>query len=119
MNYKIKTVNASQKLATMISCVRKGQDQSGRDIDTWILDHRSKQDKGMFVPVEKQWSDKGYILCTLEGAHNDTIKVEFKYWGNCPNDIKSPDDAGILLGRFTELLINHFADLRINIEIIP
>ncbi len=119
MSYKIKTSNASQKLATMISCVKNGKDQSGRDIDTWEIDPRSKQDYGVFVHTEKQWKDKGYILCKLEANQDDVINVRFQYWNDCDKDIKSPDDDGILLGRFTELLINHFADLRINIEIVP
>lgn len=119
MDYKIQTTNAAQKLATIISCVKKGKDQKGKGIDTWTLDSRSKQDYGILIHTDGQWKSKGYIECTLVANHTDVILVEFKYWSDCNDNIKSPDDEGIVLGRFTELLINHFADLNIKIEIEP
>ncbi len=117
MSYKIKTVNASQKLATMISCVVKKKDQSGRDIDTWAIEQRPSGK--LFVHTDGQWRKKGYIRCSTEANQNDVINVRFQYWSDCDEEIKSPDDEGIILGRFTELLINHFADLNIKIEIEP
>ena len=119
MSYKIKTDNAAQKLATMISCVKKRKDESGREIDTWQIDGRSGANSGFFIHTEQQWEEKGYIHCSLSKLREDILLVCFEYWDECEEENKSDDDEGILLGRFTELLINHFADLNIKIKIEP
>lgn len=118
MKYTIKTLDASQKLATMISCVKKGKDQKGKDIDTWGID---KSEKGeVFVHTREQWDQKCCIYCEIPNQKEENIiKVEFYYWSKCKQEDRTEYDEGIVLGRFTELLINHFADLNIKIEIEP
>lgn len=116
MNYKIKSEDASQKLATLIECVKNGADSEERGIETWK--HKQGKHGDLLIHTADQWADKGYIKCTiLDNDRNDTIVVAFKYWSDCDEEIKSPYDEGIILGRFTELLLNHFQNLITKIEV--
>ena len=118
MSYKIKTDNAAQKLATMISCVENGKDPGEKDIDTWGI--KSYNDKKYFIHTRDQWDKKCCLYGeVLANGKNDTIAVSFRYLTTCKQEDRTEYDKGIVLGRFTELLINHFADLQINIEIKP
>lgn len=116
MEYQIKTTDATRKLATLIDCVRRGADSNERGIETW--EYREGRTGDLLVHIADQWAEKGFIKCkVLDNNRNDTIIPTFFYWRDCDEDIKSPYDEGIMLGRFTELLLNHFQNLITKIEI--
>lgn len=120
MKYKIKTVNATQKLAAMISCVKNGKDQSEKEIDLWKLIINTDNEE-LFVHTPDQWEKKCCIECKIEkNDKNDTIIAKFYYFKSVKNEDRNQNyDEGIILGRFTELLLTHFVDLDIKIEIEP
>jgi hypothetical protein len=80
-------------------------DANGKGIATWQVaeTHGNGQ---VLVYTSDQWTEKGCIALKQELGSNN-LQVRFYYWDSCEN--RENGDDKIMLGRFTELLLVHFA----------
>lgn len=79
--------------------------------ETWDI-KKTKKDEEVLVHTREQWKKKGFIrLKNNDDYEKDPyVLATFKYWTSFEDEDKNSNDAGYMLGRFTELLLVHFKD---------
>ena len=105
MNYIIYTPSAARLKKEIIERVEAKVDANGKGIATWQVAETDGSEK-VLVLTSDQWAEKGCIALKQEPGRN-VLQVRFYYWDSC-DDRENGDDK-IMLGRFTELLLVHFA----------
>lgn len=116
MNYIIKTADAKALRDTIISHVEKKIDPKKKEIRSWDVTTTDK-DEIVLIHVTDQWEDKGNLHLN-PSKNNKELEVEFKYWTKFKQEDRSGDEYKYLLGRFTELLLVHFWESGLKVEII-
>lgn len=113
MNYIIHTPSAAKLKNEILDRVTEKIDANGKGIATWQC-VETDSDERVLVHTTDQWAEKGCIALKQEPGRNE-LQVRFHYWDSYKD--KSNDDAKILLGRFTELILVHFSYYIDKIEI--
>ena len=114
MQYIIHTPSAANLKKEILTRVSEKIDANGKGITTWQCVETDKGDR-VLVHTTDQWAEKGCIALIQEDIRNE-LQARFHYWDSC-ND-KSNDDAKIMLGRFTELILVHFSYYIDKIEVM-
>ena len=105
MNYIIKTPSATKLKNEIIDCVSSKVDANGKGIGTWQCVETDASEK-VLVHTTDQWAEKGCIVIKSDISRNE-LQVRFHYWDSYSE--KDNADDKYMLGRFTELLLVHFA----------
>ena len=105
MNYIIHTPSAAMLKKEILDRVSKKVDANCKGIATWQVAETDGNGQ-VLVYTADQWAGKGCIALKQEPGSNN-LQVRFYYWDSC-EDRENGDDK-IMLGRFTELLLVHFA----------
>lgn len=105
MNYIIYTPSATRLKKEILDRILEKVDGNGNGIVNWQCVETDGADKAL-VLTEGQWAEKGCITLTQVAVRNE-LQVRFCYWDSCED--RDNDDDRIMLGRFTELLLVHFA----------
>lgn len=105
MNYIIHTPSATRLKKEILDRVSKKVDANGKGIATWQV-AETEGNGQVLVLTTDQWAEKGCIALKQVPGRNE-LQVRFYYWDSC-EDRENGDDK-IMLGRFTELLLVHFA----------
>lgn len=118
MKYIIQASNTDSLIKLIIKCIEQKKDEENKTIDTWKIIKKDKNES-LIVHNTGQWENKGVIV--LKKIPNDNeniiIDVSFHYWINCIEEERTEDDEKYLLGRFTELILVHFWNKIISVEI--
>lgn len=115
MNYTILTNGANKTIKTIFDSVKKGKDPNGKGIDTWGVTTTDK-DEEVLIHTADQWAEIGN-LHLIPNEDNKSIQIVFRYWSNWTKEHEKGDEERYILGRFTELLLVHFAAQYNNITI--
>lgn len=105
MNYIIHTPNTARLKKEILARVSQKVDANGKGIATWQVAETDGNGQ-VLVYTSDQWTEKGCIALKQELGSNN-LQVRFYYWDSCEN--RENGDDKIMLGRFTELLLVHFA----------
>lgn len=105
MNYIIQTPSAARLKKEILESVEAKADANGKGIVTWQIAETDAGEK-VLVHTRDQWAEKGGIVLGQVSGRNE-LQVRFCYWESCED--RNNDDDKIILGRFTELILVHFA----------
>ncbi len=115
MIYSIHTNDAEGLRNKIISCVKEKKDPRGKDIHSWDVTNTEKKEI-VLVHVTDQWEKKGCISLITNKEH-DLLIAKFKYWKSFKEKDRAGDEDKYLYGRFTELLLVHFYEGWVKVEI--
>lgn len=107
MNYIIHTPSAARLKKDILNSVEAKMDANGKGIVTWQIAEADAGEK-VLVHTRDQWAEKGGIVLGQVPGRNE-LQVKFCCWESCEG--RNNDDDKVLLGRFTELVLVHFAFL--------
>ena len=105
MNYIIQTPSARKLKEEILKRVSGKVDANGKGIATWQCIETDASEK-VLVHTTDQWAEKGCIVIKSDISRNE-LQVRFHYWDSYSE--KDNADDKYMLGRFTELLLVHFA----------
>ena len=105
MNYIILTPSAKKLKDEILSRVSAKVDGNGIGITSWQCVETDASEK-VLVHTTDQWAEKGCIVIKNDMSRNE-LQVRFHYWDSYSE--KDNADDKYMLGRFTELLLVHFA----------
>ena len=105
MNYTIHTPSAERLKKEILDRVSEKVDANGKGIATWQVSETDGNGH-VLVHTSDQWAEKGCIALKQEPGRN-VLQVRFYYWDSWED--RNNDDDKIMLGRFTEFLLVHFA----------
>lgn len=116
MRYILKTEDAAKLRNTILSCVKEKIDPKEKDIRSWNVITLKDSGEKVLIHTTNQWEDKGNLHLKVSKDNMD-LEVYFHYWSRFPEENRSGDEAEYLFGRFTELLLVHFWDNIMKVEI--
>ena len=105
MNYIIQTPSARKLKEEILKRVSGKVDANGKGIATWQCIETDASEK-VLVHTTDQWAEKGCFVIKSDISRNE-LQVRFHYWDSYSE--KDNADDKYMLGRFTELLLVHFA----------
>lgn len=105
MNYIIQTPSARRLKEEIVKIVESKADGNENGIVNWQCVDIDGGDKAL-VLTEGQWAEKGCITLTQVIGRSELL-VRFFYSETCEARDNNVDKY--MLGRFTELLLSHFA----------
>lgn len=87
-------------------------DTLSEKLPTWGIVYNAQGDK-LLTHTPAQWNER--VLLVLSDNNDKELVVNASYWKN--HEVPSLDEIGYYFGRFVEVLLTHYRDSIININI--